>query len=156
MTIQTKHNFGAGPCILPASVLEQAAEAVKNWDNSGLSILEVSHRSPKFEEVVVKTEALVRELLEVPEDYAVLFLQGGASTQFSMIPQNFLQKHQKAAYTDAGLFGEKSIKEAKYFGEVEVVGSSAGEGYSRIPEMGTITKDMAYFHCTSYNTFEGT
>jgi len=156
MTIQTKHNFGAGPCILPASVLEQAAEAVKNWDNSGLSILEVSHRSPKFEEVVVKTEALVRELLEVPEDYAVLFLQGGASTQFSMIPQNFLQKHQKAAYTDAGLFGEKSIKEAKYFGEVEVVGSSAGEGYSRIPEMGTITKDTAYFHCTSNNTIEGT
>ncbi|MBB5622644.1 phosphoserine aminotransferase [Pedobacter cryoconitis] len=156
MTIQIKHNFGAGPCILPASVLEQAAEAVKNWDNSGLSILEVSHRSPKFEEVMRKTEELVRELLEVPEDYAVLFLQGGASTQFSMIPQNFLQKHQKAAYLDAGLFGHKSIKEAKYFGQVEVVGSSAGDNYSKVPEIGEVSKDTAYFHCTSNNTIEGT
>lgn len=156
MTSEIKHNFGAGPCILPASVLDQAAAAVKNWDGIGLSILEVSHRSPKFEEVIIETEKLVRELLEVPDNYAVLFLQGGASTQFSMIPQNFLQKHQKAAYTDAGLFGEKSIKEARYFGEVDVVGSSVSDNYSKIPEMKEIIKDTVYFHCTSNNTIEGT
>lgn len=156
MTSEIKHNFGAGPCILPASVLDQAADAVRNWDGIGLSVLEVSHRSPKFEEVITETEQLVRELLEVPADYAVLFLQGGASTQFSMIPQNFLQKGQKAAYTDAGLFGEKSIKEAKFFGEVELVGSSAADGYSKIPELAEISKDAVYFHCTSNNTIEGT
>lgn len=156
MNSEIKHNFGAGPCILPASVLDQAAAAVKNWNDSGLSILEVSHRSPAFEEVVKETEQLVRELLEVPEDYSVLFLQGGASTQFSMVPQNFLQRGQVAAYTDAGLFGEKAIKEARFFGEVQVAGSSAAAHYTRIPDLDPIDPAAVYFHCTSNNTIEGT
>ena len=105
------HNFGAGPCILPKPVMEQAAAAVLNWNHSGLSILEVSHRSPQFESVMVKTQLLVRELLKVPDDYSILFLQGGASTQFSMIPQSFL-KHT-GAYLDTGYFAQKAIKEAK-------------------------------------------
>lgn len=129
---------------------------MKNWNDSGLSILEVSHRSPAFEEVVKETEQLVRELLEVPEDYSVLFLQGGASTQFSMVPQSFLQRGQVAAYTDAGLFGEKAIKEARFFGEVQVAGSSAAAHYTHIPDLDPIDSAAVYFHCTSNNTIEGT
>src|ERR1700744_708483 len=112
-----KHNFGAGPGILPESVLNRAAEAVKHWDASGLSVLEVSHRSAEFEHVVKETEKLARELLDIPDTYSVLFLQGGASMQFAMVPMNFLQKGQKAAYLDAGHFGQKAIKEAGISGE---------------------------------------
>lgn len=152
-----KHNFGAGPCILPAPVLNRAGEAVKNWDNSGLSILEVSHRSPDFESVVKNTEALVRELLNVPDDYSVLFLQGGASMQFCMIPMNFLQNSGKTAvYLDGGYFGQKAIKEAKLFGDVQVIASATDQNYSYVPKDFTIPADAAYFHCTSNNTIEGT
>jgi len=151
-----KHNFGAGPCILPETVLTRAAEAVKNWDASGLSILEISHRSPAFEEVVKTAEKLVRELLDVPADYSVLFLQGGASMQFAMVPMNFLGKNQTAAYLDAGYFGQKAIKEAKVSGEVIVVASSRQQGYHAIPKAYDIPKHSAYFHVTSNNTIEGT
>lgn len=154
--MQVKHNFGAGPCILPPSVMQQAANAVINWNDMGLSILEVSHRSPEFESVILKTQLLVRELLNVPDNYAVLFLQGGASTQFSMIPMNFLQGNKKAAYLDTGYFALKAIKEARHFGEPDVVATSADKNYSYIPDNYNIDTDNAYLHCTSNNTIEGT
>ncbi|TCD28594.1 3-phosphoserine/phosphohydroxythreonine transaminase [Pedobacter psychrodurus] len=152
----TKHNFGAGPCILPPSVMEQAAKAVINWGDSGLSILEISHRSAEFESVILKTQLLVRELLNVPENYSVLFLQGGASTQFSMIPLNFLVGKQKAAYLDTGYFAQKAIKEATLFGEVTIVASSGDKGYAYVPDNYNLEKDVAYLHLTSNNTIEGT
>jgi len=152
-----KHNFGAGPCILPEPVLNRASEAVKCWDVTGLSILEVSHRSPEFEHVVQETESLVRELLKVPDGYSVLFLQGGASMQFCMVPMNFLQGSKKAAaYLDAGYFSQKAIKEAQLFGKVNVIASSADEGYAHVPKYYTVPLNAAYFHCTSNNTIEGT
>jgi phosphoserine aminotransferase len=151
-----KHNFGAGPCILPDSVLTLASEAVKNWDTVGLSILEVSHRSAAFEDVVKSAEQLVRELLDVPDTYSVLFLQGGASMQFAMVPMNFLGKKQTAAYLDAGYFGQKAIKEALITGKVDVVASSKDRDYHYIPKDYTIRANAAYFHLTSNNTIEGT
>jgi len=157
MSAILKHNFGAGPCILPQTVLQRAAEAVKRWDPAGLSILEISHRSPEFESVVKETEALIRELLNVPDDYSVLFLQGGASMQFCMVPMNFLQGSKKeAAYLDAGYFGVKAIKEAQLFGKVNIIGSSKDAGYTHLPEDYTIPGDATYFHYTSNNTIEGT
>jgi len=157
MSAILKHNFGAGPCILPQTVLQRAAEAVKRWDPAGLSILEISHRSPEFESVVKETEILIRELLNVPDDYSVLFLQGGASMQFCMVPMNFLQGSKKeAAYLDAGYFGVKAIKEAQLFGKVNIIGSSKDAGYTHLPEDYTIPEDAAYFHYTSNNTIEGT
>lgn len=154
MTDLKKHNFGAGPCILPETVMQQAANAVINWNDSGLSILEVSHRSPEFESVVTKTQILVRELLHVPDDYAILFLQGGASSQFSMVPFSFLKT--KAAYLDTGYFALKAIKEARYYGDVTVVASSEDAGYNYIPDYDTIGLDADYLHVTSNNTIEGT
>ncbi|HZX58550.1 MAG TPA: 3-phosphoserine/phosphohydroxythreonine transaminase [Mucilaginibacter sp.] len=151
-----KHNFGAGPCILPEPVLTRAAEAVKQWDASGLSVLEVSHRSAEFELVVKETEKLVRELLQIPDTYSVLFLQGGASMQFAMVSMNFIQKGQKAAYLDAGYFGQKAIKEAIISGEVIVVASSKEDEYQYIPREYAIPAEVAYFHITSNNTIEGT
>ncbi|ARS38865.1 phosphoserine transaminase [Sphingobacteriaceae bacterium GW460-11-11-14-LB5] len=151
-----KHNFGAGPCILPSSVMEQAAQAVINWGGMGLSILEVSHRSPEFEDVVLKTQLLVRELLSVPNHYSVLFLQGGASTQFAMVAMNFLSAGKKAAYLDTGYFAQKAIKEAKLFGEVELVASSKDKDYAYIPDQFNVDQESAYIHYTSNNTIEGT
>ena len=123
--MKTKHNFGAGPCVLPPVVLQKAAHAVLNWNDMGLSILEVSHRSSEFESVVLKTQLLVRELLKVPDNYSVLFLQGGASTQFSMVPLNFLQSKGKAAYLDLGFFAQKALREAMHFGKVDIIATSA-------------------------------
>lgn len=153
-----KHNFGAGPCILPQQVLQQAADAVLNWNGSGLSILEMSHRSGEFEQVMTKAQLLVRELLSVPDDYEVLFLQGGASTQFSMVPQNLLagSGHKKAAYLDTGYFATKAIEQARLFGEVQVVASSREKDYNYIPSNYSVQHDAAYLHCTSNNTIEGT
>ena len=112
-----KHNFGAGPGILPHEVLKQAAAAVIDFNGTGLSILEISHRSPEFEAVLAEAIKLVRELLEVPEGYSVLFLQGGASTQFAMVPYNLLPEGGKAAYLETGVWANKALKEAKYFGK---------------------------------------
>lgn len=156
MQLIKKHNFGAGPCILPFSVMQQAANAVLNWNDMGLSILEVSHRSPEFESVVLKTQLLVRELLKVPDAYEVLFLQGGASTQFTMVPMNLLQGKSYATYLDTGYFAQKAIKEAKLFGEVKVIASSEDKAYAYIPDHYELPADAAYFHCTSNNTIEGT
>ncbi len=151
-----KHNFGAGPCILPQEVFKQAAQAVLEWDHTGLSILEISHRTPEFEEVVAETERLVRSLLNVPSGYSVIFLQGGASLQFSMVPMNLLGDGQKAAYLDTGVWANKAIKEAKLFGTVDVIGSSKDQNYTFIPKDYVIPKDAVYFHCTSNNTIYGT
>ncbi|MEI5985159.1 MULTISPECIES: 3-phosphoserine/phosphohydroxythreonine transaminase [Sphingobacterium] len=151
-----KHNFGAGPCILPKEVFEEAAKAVLDFNGTGLSILEVSHRSKEFEEVVVETERLVRELLNVPEDYSILFLQGGATQQFAMVPMNLLPENGRAAYLDTGVWATKAAKEAKKVGHVEIVASSSDQNYSYIPKDFQIPADAAYFHYTSNNTIYGT
>jgi phosphoserine aminotransferase len=152
-----KYNFGAGPCILPDEVLNRAGEAVRRWDEAGLSILEISHRSIQFGGVIQETERLVRDLLKVSADYSVLFLQGGASMQFCMVPMNFLQYSGKpAAYLDAGYFGQKAIEEARLFGNVAVIASSSAQSYTSIPDAYKIPEDACYFHFTSNNTIEGT
>ncbi|MGN0021613.1 MAG: 3-phosphoserine/phosphohydroxythreonine transaminase [Sphingobacterium hotanense] len=151
-----KHNFGAGPCILPKEVFEEASKAVLDLNGTGLSILEVSHRSKEFEAVVVETERLVRELLNVPQGYSILFLQGGASQQFAMVPMNLLPEGGKAAYLDTGVWATKAAKEAKKLGQVEIVASSSDKNYTYIPKDYSIPADAAYFHFTSNNTIYGT
>lgn len=148
-----KHNFGAGPGILPETVLQQAAAAVLNFNNTGLSILEISHRSKEFEAVMEHARALVKELLNVPEGYEVLFLHGGASTQFAMVPWNLLKT--KAAYVETGVWASKAIKEAKMLGEVNIVASSADKNFSYIPKGYEIPTDIDYLHITSNNTIYG-
>ncbi|MCY4781372.1 3-phosphoserine/phosphohydroxythreonine transaminase [Sphingobacterium sp. UT-1RO-CII-1] len=151
-----KHNFGAGPCILPKEVFQEASEAVIDFNNTGLSILEISHRSKEFEEVVTEAEALVRELLNVPEDYSVLFLQGGASQQFAMIPMNLMPEGGKAAYLDTGVWASKAAKEAAVLGQVDIVASSKDKNYTYIPKNYRVPEDAAYLHYTSNNTIYGT
>jgi phosphoserine aminotransferase len=149
-----KHNLGAGPGVLPESALQKSAAAALDFNNIGMSILEISHRSKDFEQVLENTTALVKELLGVPENYSILFLQGGASTQFAMVPMNLL--HTKAAYIDTGVWANKAIKEAKLFGEVNVLASSKDKNYSYIPKDYTIPTDCDYLHITSNNTIYGT
>lgn len=151
-----KHNFGAGPCILPKEVFQEASQAVIDFNNTGLSILEISHRSKEFEQVIQEAEALVRELLHVPADYSVLFLQGGASQQFALAPMNLLPEGGKAAYLDTGVWATKAAKEASKIGQVEVVASSSDKNYTYIPTGYTVPADAAYFHYTSNNTIYGT
>jgi phosphoserine aminotransferase len=151
-----KHNFGAGPGILPQEVLKQAAEAVIDFNGTGLSLLEISHRSKEFEAVLDEAVSLVKELFNVPEGYSVLFLQGGASTQFAMAPYNLLPSTGKAAYLETGVWANKALNEAKYFGEVEIVASSKESNFTYIPKDYTIPADAAYFHITSNNTIYGT
>ena len=147
-----KHNFSAGPSILPREVIENTAQAV--LDFNGLSILEISHRSKDFQAVIDEAVALFKELLNIPEGYSVLFVGGGASMQFCMVPYNFLEK--KAAYLNTGVWSKKAIKEAKAFGEVVEVASSAETTYNYIPKDYTIPADADYFHVTSNNTIYGT
>lgn len=149
------HNFGAGPCILPQEVFKQAAHAVLDFTD-GLSILEISHRSPEFEAVLDEARKLVKELMNVPGGYSVLFLQGGASLQFAMVPLNLLGDGQTASYLDTGVWSTKAIKEAKLIGNVNVVASSKDENYTFIPKDFNIPADSAYFHFTSNNTIYGT
>jgi phosphoserine aminotransferase len=151
-----KHNFGAGPGILPHEVLKQAAAAVIDFNGTGLSLLEISHRSPEFEAVLDEAIKLVKELLEVPEGYSVLFLQGGASMQFAMVPYNLLPEGGKAAYLETGVWANKALKEAKYFGGVDVVATSKESNFTYIPKDFEIPADAAYFHITSNNTIYGT
>ncbi|KEQ31331.1 3-phosphoserine/phosphohydroxythreonine transaminase [Pedobacter antarcticus] len=150
-----RHNFGAGPCILPQEVFRQASQAVLDFKD-GLSILEISHRTPEFEAVVTEAVKLVKELLNVPEGYSVLFLQGGASLQFAMVPMNLLSEGQTASYLDTGVWANKAIKEVKYFGNAHIVASSKDANYTFIPKDYSIPEDSAYFHCTSNNTIYGT
>ena len=151
-----KHNFGAGPGILPHEVLKQAAAAVVDFNGIGLSILEISHRSPEFEAVLEEAVKLVKELFSVPEGYSVLFLQGGASMQFAMAPYNLLPDGGKAAYLESGVWANKALKEAKYFGEVQIVATAKESNFTFIPKDFEIPADAAYFHITSNNTIYGT
>ncbi len=149
-----KHNFGAGPAILPQQVLKKAAQSIIDYNNSGLSILEIGHRGEAFTEVMERARNLVKELLNVPEGYSVLFLGGGASTQFTMVPHNLL--NTKAAYLETGVWASKAIKEAKLIGNTEIVASSSDKNYNYIPSSFTIPADADYFHITSNNTIYGT
>jgi phosphoserine aminotransferase len=149
-----KHNFYAGPSILPEFTKEKTAEAVMDFAGTGLSVMEVSHRSKEFVAVMDEAVALVKELLKVPEGYSVLFLQGGASTQFLMAPYNLLNK--KAAYLNTGAWSKKAIKEAKFLGEVVEVASSEEAIFNYIPKGYTVPSDVSYFHYTSNNTIYGT
>jgi phosphoserine aminotransferase len=152
-----KHNYSAGPCILPQEVFEKSAQAVLNFNNSGLSLLEMSHRSKDFVAVMDEVRALVLELLGLEgKGYQALFLQGGASLEFLMVPQNLMKVDGKAAYLDTGTWANNAIKEAKLFGETVVVASSAAQNYNHIPTDYTIPADANYFHCTSNNTIFGT
>ena len=151
-----KHNYSPGPSILPAPVLKEAAKAVANYQNSGLSLLELSHRGPEFTAIMEEANALLRELLELPDGYHTLWLTGGASTQFFMAPMNLLDSAQTAAYTDTGTWANKAIKEAKAFGYVEVVASSKADNYTHIPKKFKMPKDATYLHFTSNNTIYGT
>ncbi|MCZ4319567.1 3-phosphoserine/phosphohydroxythreonine transaminase [Aequorivita viscosa] len=150
-----KHNFSAGPCILPQSVLQKSAEAVLNFNNLNLSLIEISHRSKDFVEVMETAQSLALEHLQLQnKGYKALFLQGGASMQFLMTAYNLLEK--KAAYLNTGTWSEKAIKEAKMLGEVIEVASSKSENFNFIPKNYNIPKDADYFHCTSNNTIYGT
>jgi len=149
-----KHNFSAGPSILAEEVKENTAKAVQDLNGIGLSVMEISHRGKDFQAVMDETVALFRELLDIPANYHVLFLGGGASLQFCMVPFNLMQK--KAAYLETGTWAKKAIKEAKAFGEVDVVGSSADKNFNYIPKGFTIPEDADYFHITTNNTIFGT
>ena len=148
------HNFNAGPCVLPKPAIESAIAAIRDFDNTGIGILEISHRSAGWERIMKETEQLWRELLNIPDEYAILLLGGGASTQFFTVPANLLNK--KAAYLQTGVWAKKAIKEAKFYGEVEVVASSEDKTYSYIPKGYKIPTDADYFHITTNNTIYGT
>ena len=149
-----KHNFYAGPSILSRQAIDNTIEAVRDFAGTGLSILEISHRSKEFSAVIEEAQALFKELLDIPAGYEVVFLGGGASTQFCMVPMNLLAK--KAAYLDTGTWANKAIKEAKLFGEVDVVASSKEANYTFVPKDYTVPADVDYFHITTNNTIFGT
>jgi phosphoserine aminotransferase len=150
------HNFNAGPSILPREVFEEASRAILNFNETGLSILEIGHRTPVFEDVMAEAISLVKELMQLDSDKEVMFLHGGASTQFFQVPMNLLDEEAMAAYLDCGIWGTKAIKEAKQFGNVEVVASSKDRNYSYIPKGYAIPSEAVYFHYTTNNTVEGT
>ncbi|MBL8121652.1 3-phosphoserine/phosphohydroxythreonine transaminase [Candidatus Saccharibacteria bacterium] len=149
----TIHNFGPGPAVLPDVALKKTAEAILELDNTGLSLLEISHRSQEFEAIAAEAESLLHELLDVPAGYRTLFLGGGASTQFVVVPYNLL--NTKAAYLETGAWAQKAIAEAKHFGEIEVVASSKDKNFTYIPKKYTVPKDADYFHITTNNTIFG-
>ena len=152
-----KHNYSAGPSILPQEVFEKSAEAILNFNNSGLSILEISHRSKDFVAVMDEARALAIELLGLEgKGYQALFLAGGASLEFIMAPYNLMKEGGKAAYLDSGTWASAAIKEAKFFGETIIVASSKDDKYNNIPKGYTVPSDADYFHCTSNNTIFGT
>ena len=150
------HNFSAGPAVLPATVIKEAAKGAANYPGSGLSIMELSHRGPEFTAVLDEANALLKELLQLPEGYRTLWLSGGASTQFFMAPMNLLNEDETAAYTDTGVWASKAIKEAKGFGKIQVLASSKEQNYTHIPKGYKIPKDVRYLHLTSNNTIYGT
>ncbi|KAB2806791.1 3-phosphoserine/phosphohydroxythreonine transaminase [Phaeocystidibacter luteus] len=151
-----KHNFSAGPCILPESVLKQASEAILNFDDLNLSLIEISHRSKNVVAVMDEAMALVKELMGLPEGYSVLFLQGGASLEFLMVPYNLMKEGGKAAYLETGTWAKKARQEAEAFGDVTVVGNSSDKNFSYIPKGYEVPADADYFHSTSNNTIYGT
>lgn len=151
-----KHNFSAGPSILPQEVFKKASEAILDFNGMGLSLLEISHRSKEFVEVMDEARAIVKRLMNLGDDYEVLYLQGGASLQFLMTALNLLSENGKAAYTDTGTWAAGAIKEAKKIGNIDIVGSSKETNYNYIPKDYSVGSEYDYFHCTSNNTIYGT
>lgn len=150
------HNFNSGPSVLPREVFEQASQAILDFNGSGLSILEIGHRTPLFEKVMEEARGLVRELMQLDSDHEVLFLHGGATTQFMQVPMNLLGENDIAAYTESGTWAEKAIKEAKIFGHVELAASSKDSKYTRIPRNLSVSPTAAYLHITTNETIAGT
>ncbi|MEL7564103.1 MAG: 3-phosphoserine/phosphohydroxythreonine transaminase [Dehalobacterium sp.] len=150
------YNFSAGPAMLPESVLKKAADEMLNYHGSGMSVMEMSHRSKTYISIIENTEALIRKLMHIPDDYSVLFLQGGASQQFAMVPMNLMSLNKKADYIHTGTWAKKAMAEAKLFGKVNVAASSEDKNFSYIPEDYTFSPDADYVHITSNNTIEGT
>jgi len=150
------HNFNAGPSILPAEVFEQAAAAIHDFNGTGLSILEVGHRTPVFEAVMQEALDLSKELMHLSDDKEVMFLHGGATTQFFQVPMNFLPDNCRAAYLDGGTWGSKAAGEARLYGQADIVASSKDRNYTYIPKGYEIPSDATYFHLTTNNTVEGT
>lgn len=151
-----KHNFSAGPAVLPASVLKEAGKAAVNYQGIGLSLLELSHRGPEFTAIIEEANALMREIIGLPDNYHVLWLTGGASTQFHMVPMNLLNEDETALYVNSGVWADKAIKQAQAFGQVEVVASSKEQNFTFIPKDFKIKKTAKYLHLTSNNTIYGT
>lgn len=151
-----KHNFNSGPSVLPHQVYEKAIEAIRNFNDTGLSILEIGHRTSHFVEVLETARNTVKQLMQLNDEYEVLFLHGGATTQFMQVPMNLLDENKTAAYCDNGIWGSKAIKEAKLFGKVQVAASSKDRNHCYIPKQLAINGDEAYLHFTSNNTVEGT
>lgn len=150
------HNFNAGPSILPKTVFAEASQAILNYNNSRLSILEIGHRTPTFQAIMDEARELLRELMQLDNDHEVLFLHGGASTQFMQVPMNLLNDKETAAYTDTGVWAAKAVKEAKLFGNVDVVCSSKESNYTFIPKDFAVPNDGKYLHITTNNTIYGT
>ena len=150
------HNFNAGPSVLPKEVFEEASRAVIDFNNTGLSILEIGHRTPLFQAVMDEAVALVKELMQLDADHEVLFLHGGATTQFMQVPMNLLNENGLAAYTDTGTWSSKAIKEAKLFGHVEIAGSTKESNYTSIPKEPSVSPTAAYLHITTNETIAGT
>ncbi len=151
------YNFSAGPAVLPEAVLQKAADEMLNYNGSGMGVMELSHRSSWYQEIIDSAEAGLRKLMNIPDNYKVLFLQGGASLQFAMVPMN-LMKNKKADYVNTGVWSKKAIAEGKKFGQIKVVGDSSDKTFSYVPELdpATFTPDADYFHVTSNNTIYGT
>ncbi len=151
-----QHNFNAGPSHLPESVLKQSIGAIKNFDDTGLSILEISHRSENFTTVIEEARSIAKELMNLEDDFEVLFLHGGGRTQFMEVAMNLLDNDKKAAYIDTGTWSSKAIEEAQLFGKVEAIASSKDKNYSYIPKSYSIPEDASYLHITTNNTIYGT
>jgi phosphoserine aminotransferase len=149
-------NFSAGPSILPKEAIEESIEGLRNFKNTGLSVVEISHRSPQWEETMADMDSLIRSLYNIPSNYDIIFLGGGASMQFTQVPQNLLPEGGKAAYLKTGTWASNAVKEAKFWGTTEVVASSEDKNYNYIPKGYTIPTDATYFHITTNNTIFGT
>ena len=150
------HNFNSGPSVLPKEVFEKASQAILDFNNSGLSILEIGHRTSLFQQVMDEARALVRELMNLDSDHEVLFLHGGATTQFMQVPMNLLNENDIASYTETGTWGIKAIKEAKFFAHVEIAGSSKDHNYTTIPKDLSVSPTAVYLHITTNETIAGT
>jgi phosphoserine aminotransferase len=150
------HNFGAGPSVLPKEVFEEASRAIVDFNNTGLSILEIGHRTNLFQPVMDEARALVKELMKLDDDHDVLFLHGGATTQFMQVPMNLLNENELAAYTDTGAWASKAIKEAKLFGHIEIAGSAKDTNYTTIPRDLSVSPTAVYLHITTNETIAGT
>lgn len=150
------YNFSAGPSMLPEPVLKKAAEEILDYKGTGMSVMEMSHRSKVYVSIIENAERLMRELMNIPENYSVLFLQGGASTQFAMVPMNLMRKNKKADIINTGNWSKKAIAEAKLYGSVNVIASSEDKNFTYIPTVYKISEDADYVHITSNNTLEGT